>query len=719
MLKPLGRIPFVAAWSTIVMASAAAALGAGAPGVELQVRTLSNRADLVSGGDALIRVDVPADVAVRNVRVTVNDTDVTTSLRADEVSHTLTGVVKGLTNGTNVVSAAAAGRSPARLTIVNYPATGPIFAGPKEQPFICETQNFKLQSGGTLGPPLDAQCSAATRVDYVYRSTSGGSLKPLADAKRPPADLARTTTSLGKTVPYIVRIETGTLNRAIYQIAMLHDPAAEPAPDFATRPAGWNGRLVYTFGGGCANGWYRQAVTTGGVDDDERIGRGYAVASSTLNVAGNSCDEILSAETMMMVKERFIEAHGVPLFTIGYGGSGGAYQQHVIAEAYPGLLDGIMPSSSFPDMIQAIATTSTDSRLLDHYFASRATAPHSDEQKRAILGYVSVVNMLEMSKNRASRIAPTETCPEVLPLALRYNAASNPKGARCTIYDHSVNVLGRDPTSGFARRPLDNVGIQYGLGALNAGTITKEQFLDLNEKIGGFDMDANMVPQRTAADVDAVRNAYLKGVVTNGGGGLATIPIIEYRNYVDDDPKGNVHLRYHSFTMRARLTKANGHADNHVMLVAMPGNDLYPAALSQMDRWLTGISENTSNDAPLTKLRRAKPGDLTDACWTPGPQPQKIAERQVYGSGRCEQLYPSASFPRGVAGAPITADVMKCQLKPVDVADYKTTFTAAEIARLNRAFAGGVCDWSKPGVGQQKPSQWWTPSHQATGGGNQ
>ena len=717
MLKSIGRASLVALCLATVVPSLVALLGAGAPGADLQIRTLSNRAELISGGDALIRVDVPADVAVGSVKVTVNNTDVTNALRADESGHTLTGVVKGLANGSNVVAASTTANSSARLTIVNHPVTGPIFTGPKEQPFICETQNFKLLAGGTLGPSLDTNCSIATRVDYVYRSTAGGDLKPLADPKNPPSDVAQTTTSLGQTVPYIVRIETGTINRAIYEIAMLHNPAREPAPDFATKPTGWNGRLIYTFGGGCSNGWYHQAVTTGGVDDDAKIGKGYAVASSSLNVAGNNCDEVLSAETMMMVKERFIEAYGLPKFTIGYGGSGGSYQQHVIAEAYPGLLDGIMPSSSFPDMTQALATTSTDSRLLDHYFATLATKPYTDEEKRAIIGYVSVANMMEMSKNRASRIAPTEDCPDVLPAALRYDAVKNPKGARCTIYDHDINVLGRDPKTGFARRPLDNVGIQYGLAAVNAGRITKEQFLDLNEKIGGFDIDAVMVPQRTVADLEAIRNAYRSGVVTNGGGGLATIPILEYRNYVDNDPRGNVHLRYHSFSMRARLLKANGQTDNDVMLLAMPGNNLYPVALNQMDRWLTRISEDASSDPQIAKIRRAKPEDLTDACWTTGPNPQKIVEKQVYGSGQCEQLYPSASFPRGVAGAPIAADVMKCQVKQIDKADYKVTFTADEMTRLNKVFAGGVCDWSKPGVGQQVPSPWLTFTSQSASGG--
>ena len=53
----------------------------------------------------------------------------------------------------------------------------------------------------------------------------------------------------------------------------------------------------------------------------------------------------------MMVKERFIEAYGVPLYIIGFGSSGGSMQQHLIAQNYPDLLDGIQPSLSFPDSL--------------------------------------------------------------------------------------------------------------------------------------------------------------------------------------------------------------------------------------------------------------------------------------------------------------------------------------------------------------------------------
>ena len=44
-----------------------------------------------------------------------------------------------------------------------------------------------------------------------------------------------------------------------------------------------------------------------------------------------------------------------------------------------------------------------------------------------------------------------------------------------------------------ARRPTDdNVGVQYGFKALLAGKITTEEFVTINERVGGFDIDANV-----------------------------------------------------------------------------------------------------------------------------------------------------------------------------------------------------------------------------------
>ena len=92
---------------------------------------------------------------------------------------------------------------------------------------------------------------------------------------------------------------------------------------------------------------------------DEPLRLGFAVALGTRNTLGTGCDDVVSAETVMMIKERFIEQYGVPKFTIGLGSSGGAIQQHLIAHNYPGLLDAITPVRSYPDIDLASSPTSS------------------------------------------------------------------------------------------------------------------------------------------------------------------------------------------------------------------------------------------------------------------------------------------------------------------------------------------------------------------------
>jgi hypothetical protein len=666
---------------------------------------------MVTGGDALLRVAIPGGVPARDVTVRVNGTDVTSRFAAGSERTALVGLVTNLAVGENAVAVSAGRVPPTTLTVVNYPVTGPVFSGPKESPFICETDKFKLTSGGMLGPALDADCSVRTRVDYAYRSTAGGNLKPLADpAAAAPADVARTSAN-GANVPYIVRVETGTINRAIYQIAMLHDPSRDAAPDFRARGGGWNGRLIYTFGGGCAGGWYRQGRATGGVEDDVMLRQGYAVASATLNVFGNNCDDLLAAETMMMVKERFIEAYGPPAFTIGWGCSGGSYQGHQIADNYPGLLDGIVVGCSFPDVAHAaVSMHSFGARLLHHYFEA-ASIPWTPEQRVAASGLPDATS-LRVQGTRPDRLVPRGVCDPAIPAALLYDPVKNPKGARCTVYDHAVNVYGRDPANGIARRALDNVGVQYGLKALKERKITPAQFLDLNENIGGIDADANFVAARTVGDPLALKAAYQTGRVLHGGGGLAATPVIDYRGYADF-AEGDPHMRFHSFSTRERLIAANGHADNHVMLVedgAKYGlfstrSPVVQDALRQMDRWLTTLVQDSSTMSRPEKVVHSKPKELADACFDKTGTP--LVETQRYGAGACHALFPAHSSPYHVAGMPLANNIVKCELRPIRPADDAAGFTDAERDRLRRIFPSGVCDYSKAGVMQQRPAGQW------------
>ena len=704
---------------------------------DFRIEVLSGRPDLVAGADALVRVTVRKKHArLGEVRVELNGANITGAFVADQGARTLTGLVTGMRLGRNEIEVddkrKGHGRPEAELRLVSHPIEGPILSGPHEQPYVCASgqstltqlnQNWFAGLPVLAAPPAqDANCHFPTRVDYLYRTNAtpaGWAIWP-AGATAYPSNVGLTANGQR----FIIRLQTGTVNRAVYQIAMLHDPIAQPAaPSWSSPSASWNKRLVYTFGGGCIGGWYRQGTSTGGVTDDFMLRNGYALASSTLNVFGNNCNDLVAAESMMMVKERFIESYGPPAHTQGWGCSGGSYAQHQIGDNYPGLLDGIIPGCSFPEVGFATIHMITDAWLLDTYFNTKASVPWTAEEKRRVTGFLNYLTAPNVAVG-ARRIDPVTrpgqlgTSCAAVPAAQRYDPATNPTGVRCTVYDHTVNVYGRDPATGFARRPLDNVGIQYGLTLVNDGTISAEQFLDLNEKVGGFDRDATIVPQRTVADVLAARAAYRTGRLTNGGGGLAEIPIIDYRGYNDDAANGDIHVRYHSFSMRERLEKANGHSENHVMVVEN-GFGLYSSAspllqrmVLTMDRWITAINADQRHGRRIDKVLRNRPADLLEGCNPRGvvTSPASfIPEKQVREQERattCNQLYPTVSFPREVAGADIAADIIKCQLKPLRQRDYAVAFTPSQWARLQTVFPSGVCDWSKRGVEQQDADTW-------------
>ena len=60
-----------------------------------------------------------------------------------------------------------------------------------------------------------------------------------------------------------------------------------------------------------------------------------------------------------------------------------------------------------------------------------------------------------------------------------------------------------------------------------------------------------------------------------------------------------------------------------------------------------------------------------------------------------------------VAGEPLENDVFKCQLRPIDPAEYKVSFTATEIAQLKGIFSQGVCDYTVAGMGQRLTEGTW------------
>jgi uncharacterized tannase-like protein DUF6351 len=701
-----------------------------ATGAAFEIHALSARPELVTGGDVLLQIAGPANLTAKNLLVRVNGKDVSGAFKLAVDSKALIGLVSGLNVGSNAIVASMRGsKTTVQLTVVNHPITGPVLYSPHQTPFICETQAVGL------GAPLDADCSANTKVEYFYRSTSvapprenqgdlaaadnangfGGGrgnaaanpFKPLDPNGPRPTDIAMTTTTEGKTVPYIVRREMGTINRAIYSIAFLHEPGT-PLPSPWTTAGAWNGRLVYTFGGGVAAG-YHQGRTIGGLNgargnlEDGQLGdyplaKGYAVAGSSLNVFGTHANDVVSAESMMMVKEHFIEQFGPIKWTIGSGRSGGSMQQHMIGNNYPGLLDAIVPTASFADTL-TFQNSMLDCELLDHAMTT-SKQPFTTEQKTAVSGF-SHWDYCTNNKLRYAGVAADINCDATtVPPAMRFDPVKKPDGVRCTYQDALVAVYGKDPKTGFARRPFDNVGVQYGLKAFNDGKINFNQFLDINRLAGGHDINGNIVAERTAADVEALRIAYESGRINDGAQGLAMIPIIDMRPYTEG-PGGNVHDTFNGVIAGNRINAAGG--GNRISRVYEANVPIFKAQddnLDILDKWLAAVARDRAPGSPREKVLRNKPSGLTDSCFS-----AKFEETK--DPAKCAAMFPVYANPRIVAGGPATGDVFKCELKPIDNGDYKRPVTDAQLAQLRNVFPQGVCDYAKKGVMERPVSGTW------------
>lgn len=673
------------------------------PDVEatLKLALLSSPTDRVMGTTALVRLEVLKFDADARLRVTANGVDVSHVFRADPATGHFLGNVENIREGANDIAATYGGYT-TRIALTGYPRTGPVFSGPHRDPFACGFATFTRLGGGTLFSLEDGKCSTRTLVSYFYRNTGGSNtgFNP-ATTTTYPANMAYVTVN-GKQVPFLVRLESGTVNRTVYQSAILHDALNEPVPSPAARPAGWNGKLIYTTMGGCSPNGFQQGNDFITLINPDYMAQGYAAVSSTLNNGAVNCNDVLSAETVMAVKEQFTKSYGLPTYTVGFANTTGDGAQPLqIADNYPGLFDGVITTQVLPDTTSGLLMKLFDARLLNNFFTANPT--WTNAQRLAVTGFRTIGNVAGHS-TEASRMDPLVAAnyPASIAAGDRYDPVANRTGLRATVFDAAKNVWGVN-AEGHALRPLDNVGVQYGLKALNDGAITVDEFLALNEFVGGLDRDLQPQAARTTGDAAAITRAYQGGRILSGGGGLAATPVIERRNYVDTAT--NLHMKVHSYSLRERLLKANGNFDNHVIL-SQTGVIAAPEPLAQMDAWLVAaLGDTTPGRTRAEKIALHRPADLKDACWNGAT---KIEEPQTaYGASPCNTLFPSYATPRMVAGGPLADDIVKCQLKPLAAADYGMAFTPAQWTRLEGIFPEGVCDWSKPGVGQQPLAGTW------------
>jgi Tannase-like family of unknown function (DUF6351) len=740
-----------------LVAAVPAAARVGAPGPPpglhgaLRLEMLSGPAQYVSGGAARVRVVVPASVPLDAASVTLNGTDVTSSFAADDrAPHALEGVLTGLPFGPSEVEASVPGpghsaNDRTTLKLVNYPITGPMFAGPKQPNFFCSTPAH-LAGFDLTGPFLDDNCSLPTRTDYYYRA-SNNTWKPYNAAAPRPADMTTTTTSTGQTVDFIIRWERGTIDRFIYSIAVL-DPT-ETGP--SSLPY-WNRKLIYYFGGGVAIGHYQGSNN----QDESRypygLGKGYAIAWSTGTKTNTHYNLVLGGETALMVKSRFVTEYDDPEYTVGLGGSGGGIQQYVYGQNHPGLLDGAIPQYSYPDMVTQTIHIG-DCELLEHWMDLQVLAnPASKWRVWSNRSWLEGLASSDTVANPYQPLTPWLAAPGsdecitgwrgLSPLALNPHFGTVPgitpqqqAQIEWTHWDDAVNVYGRD-ASGFARRTWDNVGVQYGLQALLDGHITPAEFLDLNAQIGGWKASKDMVQEgcpyitsacfsdvdvwsarnmnsvgpdgiasRTEGSIEAMRAAYRSGLVFDG---KIDIPIIDWRHYLDGEL--NMHNARQSFAARERMLEHDGDASNQVIWFtdARPARafDQTPMALAVMDQWLENLQAH-----PELGVAGNKPAEAVDSCFaTNGALIYRGANAwngiiDSASPGPCTQVFQIHGTSRTVAGAPSDEELYKCKLQPVEAAIARGLYgwwnpSQTETARLKEIFPTGVCDYSKGDAGR-------------------
>ncbi|HEX8611766.1 MAG TPA: DUF6351 family protein [Telluria sp.] len=737
-----------------------------APQPGLTLRVLSSEPDYVSGGDARVEVAAPAGLEGR-LAFRLNGRRIDPPMAA--AGKRSEGIVTGLVNGRNVLEATltdARGRvSSDALVLTNHPVTGPMFSGPQQQPFICRSEESGLgqplvdnqegighpvfEEGGKRLLGYSRYCGIKTQVHYFYYTGEG--FKPFDPASgyaAPPADL-KTIAIEGASLPFVVRVEGGSINRFLYTIAMLapfpQAPGAAPLDGVH-----WNRKLLYWMRGGAGVGHQQGTAMwfNNGLWSAERelmptlLRQGYAVATTSGNESGVQLNIRLSEETAMMTKEHFIETYGVPRHTIGIGASGGALQQYLPAQNRPGLLDAGIPIQSYPDMItQAIPVS--DCPLLEQYFADEVAldpaSPWKLWSRRSLIEGMNasdtVINPITGKPGSTECINGwQELVPTVINPAYKdpeYDQAARRYGYRPDVFanvkwthwNDLANIYGTD-ARGFAPTTIDNVGVQYGLGALARGQIGKDEFLRINACVGGWKSQSAFVPwdraadpfdarnmQRSATcrdphgqpaarhegDVQAMRAAYVSGHVFTGR--RLAFPAIDLRPYLE--PVLDMHNARQSFSIRARLLDANPAAARNQVIwfnaPQVPMTGLVNEALAVLEDYLAaGVA----------------PAAFTDRCVDAGGATIAAGPHAWAGvldgrpPGPCTRAFPIYSSPRMEAGESIKGAIFKCTTKALALAFSDGTyprsvqFTPAEKAWLERIFPQGVCDYRLPDQGR-------------------
>jgi hypothetical protein len=656
---------------------------------------------------------------------------------------------------------------------IPWNATGPIeplFAGPKQYPFLCQTVDsglgqslvdnqqgfgvavYQQDSNGNQTSELagySQDCSLPTRLHYfMLDEATANNSKP--DFARFDDELPASIRQLDSDPQLLVRAETGTINRYIYVLLIPTTPRDQrDQPDLSR----WNHKAVYHFKGAVGIGFQQGEARLTRMLRDMRtaLQQGYAVLYST----GTETDYLYNAwiqeDTALRVKQQFAARYGQPLYTVGFGDSGGGLQQYLMAQNHPGLIDGGVAIIAYPDMVTQV-TYGLDCELLEYYFDRLAPDPefwrnpqhrswieglsYSTTADKNELDYLTtVISLLHLRRppqkdgvtecNHSWRgISANANNPHFNSHFGRYATAVN-KGNFWTHWQDNRDVYGTD-AEGRAQVPTGNTGVQYGLAAWRDGRISAAQFLDINRKVGAWKPQADMQQEhfwlasedkglagllrfspwgehnmthngkamtlapRSTGSAEAARGAWASGNVFQGE---INIPIIDVRPYKDAVP--DMHHSWSAISTRSRILARQGSNPWQSIWMSNPDYKARWDAFAALTRWLDDRAEGRYLDGP--------PDYAEDRCVDSQGQVLDQGDDVWNGAwngkedGACTRRMPFFMSSRQVAGDDSRASSLICPLITVDQAINAGFYAPLDVSpwaqQLREIFPNGVCDY--------------------------
>ena len=382
-----------------------------------------------------------------------------------------------------------------------------------------------------------------------------------------------------------------------------------------------------------------------------------------------------------MAKEHLIEPYGTLRYTIGTGCSGGSLVQQQVANAYPGIYQGILPQCSFPDSWstgQQLAAYHFDRGYFEDPKKWGTGIVWTPTQIAAVEGHPNHVNaivfdtrLLDLARRpvrrlrRASR-APTTTTPRPIP-----------DGVRCTLADYMVNVWARAPPSVGPGRAAARPWVRRPADRRRRRPVRARRARERRHHARAVrrpEPEDRRRRHRPEPDPAAQRrhparagNVYRSGGV-NETNNLTGVAIIDLRG---PDP-GAFHDAYRSWAIRARLEQAEGHfPHNRGDLVRRDAADRRPqlhdpGAEGDGPLAVGASSATTATCRSPTKVSQDRPTDVHDQC---SDDPRR-REGRVPGVGPvCSCARADAlRHPRDGRGREHRHRPEACQLKPLRAA---------------------------------------------------